>query len=147
MSETETLQAGQTDTVTGAGNVTTDDGMQQVISGDPTAAPVVDPATPAVEPTTPAVDPSVTPVVNPSQPTPVVTDSTSATPVVDTSSTAPPPVVDPTPAPAPATTDTVITYNGQAVVKRFGLFDADGAEECELADGSTAFVPKSILGA
>lgn len=37
-------------------------------------------------------------------------------------------------------------YMGQEVKHRLGLFDADGAEECELADGTTVFVPKSILG-
>lgn len=39
-----------------------------------------------------------------------------------------------------------VFYNGQEVVERFGLFDADGAQECKLADGTTTFVPKSVLG-
>ncbi len=42
---------------------------------------------------------------------------------------------------------TVVMYNGQAVKLRQGTFDADGAELCELADGSTTYVPKSVLGA
>lgn len=39
-----------------------------------------------------------------------------------------------------------IFYNGQEIIERLGNFDADGAEECKLADGSTSFVPKSVLG-
>lgn len=39
-----------------------------------------------------------------------------------------------------------VFYNGQAVVERHGVFDADGAEECFMADGSTVYVPKSVLG-
>ena len=123
MSETETLQEGQTDTVTGVGSVTTDDGMQQTVTGD-VVAPVVDPSVAPVDPATPVVDPA------PVSDVPV-------TPVVE----------DPAVTPGVQPDKTVVMYNGQAVVKRFGLFDADGAEECELADGSTAFVPKSVLGA
>ena len=125
MSETETLQEGQTDTVTGVGSVTTDDGMQQVVTGDATT-PVVDP-TVAVDPTLPAVDPTATPV-DPATPVAPVVEVPSVTPGVQPDKT-------------------VVMYNGQAVVKRFGLFDADQAEECELADGTTVFVPKSVLGA
>lgn len=56
------------------------------------------------------------------------------------------PVEDGTITPGVTTDQTVVMYNGQAVTKRLGLFDADGAQECELADGTTAFVPKSVLG-
>ena len=57
------------------------------------------------------------------------------------------PVEDPAVTPGVQPDKTVVMYNGQAVTKRLGLYDADGAQECELADGSTAFVPKSVLGA
>lgn len=129
MSE-ETLQAGQTDTVTGVGTVTADDGMQQTVTGDATT-PVVDPTVPPVDPTVAPVDPAVAPV------DPVVAPAVD--PVVE-----PPVSVEPTPI-APAE-PVVIVYNGQVVSKRLGLYDADGAQECELADGTTAFVPKSVLG-
>lgn len=36
-------------------------------------------------------------------------------------------------------------YNGQEVVERLGIFDADKAEECRLADGTTAYVPMSVF--
>jgi hypothetical protein len=129
MSETETLQTGQTDTVTGAGSVTTDDGMQQTVTGD-AVAPVVDPSVTPVDPVVPPVD--STPVVDSTVP--------SVDPVVDATASVPVVAVDSTPAPV------VIMYNGQVVKFRQGTFDADGAELCELADGSTAYVPKSVLG-
>lgn len=57
-----------------------------------------------------------------------------------------------TPAPEETIEDTIAMapvttfYNGQAIVERLGNMDADGAEECKMADGSTVFVPKSVLG-
>lgn len=46
----------------------------------------------------------------------------------------------------PATEEIKFFYNGQDITERLGKFDADGAEECKLADGTTTFVPKSVFG-
>lgn len=78
------------------------------------------------------VDAVVGPTVD-SQPEPAVEAETPA------------PEATPEASIAPAT-ETKLFYNGQEVVERLGVFDADGAEECKLADGTTAYVPKSVLG-
>ena len=88
---------------------------------EPTVEPVVVPEVPITEPVVVPEVPVVEPVVGEVIPTAPI-DSTPAEPVV-------------------------VMYNGQQVKYRQGTFDADGAELCELADGSTAFVPKSVLGA
>jgi len=56
-------------------------------------------------------------------------------------------VIAPVPVDATPAELVVVVYNGQQVVKHLGQFQTDGAELCELADGSTTYVPKSILGA
>lgn len=44
-----------------------------------------------------------------------------------------------------ATVGTGKFYNGAEVLERLGNVDASGAEECKLADGTTAFVPADVL--
>ena len=86
-------------------------------------------------PEQPVVESVVTPEVPVTEP--VVAPEVPVAPVVE----------NPSVTPGVQPDQSVVMYNGQAVTKRLGLFDADGAQECELADGSTAFVPKSVLGA
>lgn len=125
--ETTTLVPGETETLTGSGTVTTSGDIQSTVTGEPTApVDVVVPEVPAVDQTVPPVD---------------------AVPAESA------PVVDPVPAVDPAVVEAAVAaapvkvfYNGQEVVERFGLFDGEGAQECKLADGTTTFVPKSVLG-
>jgi hypothetical protein len=70
-----------------------------------------------------------------------------------------PPVVEPVVAPEVPVTEPVVEsvvapapgyvklyYQQKEVVKRTGTVDANGDELCELEDGSTTYVPKSVLG-
>jgi hypothetical protein len=47
---------------------------------------------------------------------------------------------------APALGPVKLYYQSKEVVKRTGTVDANGDELCELEDGSTTYVPKSVLG-